>query len=220
MLFCNLVWFSRTFGHVNSPHCVWPVNTISLMSSQSVNLLTLFLVIIPVLVYILWPVTENLSFLNQQKGGKLHVCGQTWICRKGESYMYVAKLESAERGKVTCMWPNLNQQKGGKLHVCGQIGISRKGESYMYVAKLESAERGKVTCMWPNWNQQKGGKLHVCGQTGISRKGESYMYVAKLESAERGKVTCMWPNRNQQKGGKLHVCGKTGIQTSDPRICS
>ena len=110
--------------------------------------------------------------------------------------MYVAKLESAERGKVICMWPNLNQQKGGKLHVCGQTWISRKG---------------KVTCMWPNWNQQKGGKLHVCGQTGISRKGESYMYVAKLESAERGKVTCMWPNWNQQKGGKLHVCGQTGI---------
>ena len=175
------------------------------------------LVVVPVLVYILLPVTENLSFLNQQKGGKLHVCGQTWISRKGESYMYVAKLESAERGKVTCMWPNWNQQKGGKLHVCGQTGISRKGESYMYVAKLESAERGKVICKWPNWNQQKGGKLHVCGQTWISRKGESYMYVAKLESAQRGKVTCMWPNLNQQKGGKLHVCGQTGIQTSEPQ---
>ena len=87
-------------GHVDSPHCVWPVNTVSLMSSQSVNRLTLFFGSIPVLVYIFLPVTENLSFLNQQKGGKLHVYGQTGISRKGESYMYVAKRKLATPGSA------------------------------------------------------------------------------------------------------------------------
>ena len=77
---CSAIW-SDSQEHLVMwiPHTVYGQSTLLVSCQASQLTYSHFSLALYQYLCTLLPVTENLSFLNQQKGGKLHVTGQTGI---------------------------------------------------------------------------------------------------------------------------------------------